>query len=162
MIGELVTSATPQDVLVVYGIGSCIVVCLYDPFVKAGGMLHALLPTPVGDNKTLGSLTKFVDQGVPLLINSLVALGANPLRLAAYLCGGARILTAPGFKDALNIGERNIATAKTALQVAGLTVRSESTGGYVGRTVKLYIMNGQVTVKTLGQEEQLIEVRSKK
>ncbi len=173
MIGEMIVSNDPDDVLVVYGIGSCVVVCLYDPIMRMGGILHALLPTTpdftldkpkyledIGDSNIYGNLAKFVDKAIPILIDSLEAQGASPFRLVAQLCGGARILTAPGFKDSLNIGERNIIAAKTALQTAGITIKAEAIGGYTGRTVKLYIANGQVTVKTLGQEEQ--ELRSAK
>jgi chemotaxis protein CheD len=155
-IGEMITSANPDDVLVVYGLGSCVVICLYDPLAKVGGMLHALLPGPTWNrNNNKGKPTKFVNQGVPLLIDSLVSLGAELTRLEGQLCGGAQVAVRSAFNSntPLNIGERNVQAARLALQAAGLKLKAEAIGGEIGRTIKLHIVNGQVTVKTLGQQE---------
>ncbi len=182
-ISEMIVSAELDDVLVVYGLGSCVVVCLYDPLVQVGGMLHALLPTPIESNNnnntggmlhsmwsgstrsknknTIGKPTKFVDQGMPLLINSLVELGAKPNRLVAQVCGGARMLTGPGFNGSLDIGRRNVLAAKTALKAANLEICARSTGGRIGRTVKLHIASGQVTVKSLGKKERVLKIFKK-
>ncbi|MCP4537023.1 MAG: chemotaxis protein CheD [Chloroflexi bacterium] len=160
-IGEIVTSDAAGDVLVAYGLGSCIAVCLYDPVTKVGGMLHALLPKThnnLKDARTLPPSAKFVHQGVPMLIESLVKLGARRSRLTAQLCGGAQVLSAPGFEkeNILSIGKRNIQAAESALKTAGIWIKAQDTGGNFGRTVRLYIANGQVTVKSLGQKEQIL------
>ena len=155
-IGEMVVSADPNDVLVVFGLGSCVVVCLYDPVVRVGSMLHALLPNRPDSNNVNGRPTKYVDEGVPLLIDSLVALGAKPAQLRAYLCGGAQMIIKPGYNDSINVGERNLAAAEAAMQAAGLKIQARATGGHTGRTVKLYVAKGQVTVKMLNQEEQTL------
>jgi chemotaxis protein CheD len=157
-ISEMVISADPEDVLVAYGLGSCVAICLYDPQVRVGGMLHALLPTLDKNNNIAHTSTKFVDQGVPLLVNALVALRAKPTRLIAYLCGGACVLTKPSFNGMLNTGELNVQAARKALQAANLKIRGEATGEYKGRTVRLYLVNGQVTVKTLGQPERVLGI----
>lgn len=153
-IGEMMTSTNSDDVLVVYGLGSCVLICLYDPVAQVGGILHALLPGSTwGQNGRRGKPTKFVNEGLPLLIEELVALGAKPRRLAAKLCGGAQVVAKPGFNDSLDIGERNVQAARLALQAAGLKVQAEVIGGNAGRTVKLLIANGQVIIKSLGREE---------
>jgi chemotaxis protein CheD len=162
-IGEMMVSADPDDVLVVYGLGSCVLICLYNPVARVGGMLHALLPGSTwGHNGRNGrnKPAKFVNQGVPLLLGSLVELGLNSstsTRLEASVCGGAQIVSRTGFDHASpNIGERNVLAARMALQAAGLKVEAEAVGGNVGRTVKFYIATGRVTVKTLGQEEVVL------
>jgi chemotaxis protein CheD len=160
-IGEIVVSNDPDDVLVAYGLGSCIAICLHDPVARVGGMLHALLPTAPGGSRSKGNpapppSAKFVDQGTPLLIESVLKLGAMRARLNAQLCGGARVLSAPGFENVLNIGERNIAAAERALEVAGIPIRAQAIGGRVGRTTRLHVADGQVTIKSLGQSEQLV------
>jgi chemotaxis protein CheD len=118
-----------------------------------GGMLHALLPSAPKESSTNSVPSKFVDQGIPLLIKSIEKLGANSNRTIVKLCGGAHMLSAPGFNDVLNIGKRNIAVATESLQKEGLHIRAQDTGGNTGRTVKLRINDGLVTVKTLGQGE---------
>lgn len=155
-MSEMVASADIDDVLVVYGVGSCVVVCLHDPVAQVGGMLHALLPGIAWNNKFSGKPTKFADRGIPLLVNALVALGAKQIRLKAQICGGARMINTPGFNGALNIGERNVLAAQMALQAAGLNITAQAIGGQHGRTVKLHIATGQVTVKRLGQNEMVI------
>jgi chemotaxis protein CheD len=152
-IGEIVVSNITDDILVAYGLGSCIAICLYDPVTRVSGMLHALLPTkPKVDDKN-GLPAKFVDQGFPTLLSAVTAKGADRSRLKVYLCGGAHMITAPGFKNMLNIGERNVIEAIANLQAAGLCIKAQATGGNSGRTVKLRVDTGQITVKTLGQGE---------
>jgi chemotaxis protein CheD len=160
-IGEIVVSNDSADILVAYGLGSCVAICLYDPVAHVGGMLHALLPTAPDGSGRKGNpapppSAKFVDQGTPLLIESLLKLGAMRTRLSAQLCGGAQVLSAPGFENSLNIGERNIMAAEHALEVAGIPIRAQATGGRIGRTTRLHIADGQVTVKSLGRSEQLV------
>ncbi|MCP4542075.1 MAG: chemotaxis protein CheD [Chloroflexi bacterium] len=156
-IGELITSDAPNDVLVAYGLGSCVAICLYDPAVKVGGMLHALLPANPKNNSSGGNPLKFVDQGLPLLLKSLSKLGGIRTRLIAQLCGGAQALSALGFEndDLASIGKRNILAAQTALKAAGIPVRAQAIGGRIGRTVRLYIVDGEVTVRSLGQDVQV-------
>ncbi len=155
-IGEVIVSANPDDVLVTYGLGSCVVVCLYDPSVRVGGMLHALLPALTSNHSHVSNPAKFVDQGVPLLIDSLVASGAMANRLIANLAGGAQIIGAPEYSKAFHIGASNVQAAEAALRSAGLKIKARAVGGSIGRTVKLYIAGGQTTVRILGQTEQAL------
>ncbi|MBN1875193.1 MAG: chemotaxis protein CheD [Anaerolineae bacterium] len=151
-ISDMMVSNHPADVLVAYGLGSCVGVCLYDPVARVGGMLHALLPTMTAGH-TEGMLTKFVDHGIPLLLTAMFDLGAMRYRLAAYLCGGASLLLGENFTDVLNIGERNVLMARSVLRAKGIPIKAEATGGSMGRTVRLYIATGLVTVKTMGRRE---------
>lgn len=155
-IGEMIVSATPDETLIAYGLGSCVAICLYDPIVRVGGMLHALLPTPASESRVDGRPTKYVDRGMSLLLEALFKLGAKRFRLMAYLCGGAKMITATGFEDMLNIGDRNVAAAREALAAERLRLYAEATGGAAGRTVKLYIATGLVTVKTLKGGEEIL------
>jgi chemotaxis protein CheD len=152
----MVVSANPNDVLVIYGLGSCVAVCLYDPVAQVGGVLHALLPNRNESSNQTGHPTKFVAEGVPSLVEAMLSLGARSNRLVAHLCGGAQMLTRPEFGDLMNIGKRNVLAAEAALQASGLKIRARTTGGKAGRTVKLYIASGQVTVKTLRQKERIL------
>jgi chemotaxis protein CheD len=103
-IGEMIVSAALDEILIAYGLGSCVAICLYDPVARVGGILHALLPTPTTESRVDGRPTKYVDRGTRLLLESLAKHGAKRYRLIAYLCGGAKMVTATGFEDMLNIG----------------------------------------------------------
>lgn len=152
-IGELVVSNNQDDVLVAYGLGSCVAVCMYDPAAKVAGMTHSLLPRAGQNNGSEKQIAKFVDQAVPRLVELILKTGAQRRRLHVFLVGGAQMLSAPGFSNSLNIGERNIRTAEEILNAAGLKILAQSTGGNSGRTVKLFVSSGEVTAKTLGKGE---------
>ncbi len=152
-ISEVVTSADVTDVLVVYGLGSCVAVCLYDPAVRAGGILHALLPKEIGQG---GPPAKFVDQGLPLLVNSLLRLGARVPRLRGALCGGANMLDTPILNGQFDVGRRNLQVARQGLQALGIPVTASATGGNYGRTAKLYLADGKITVRSLLYGEQTL------
>lgn len=162
-IGDIVVSKSKDDVLVAYGLGSCVAVCLYDPVQNVAGMVHALLPAPPnsangnGNGNGHGQIPgKFVSSGVPALLEEMAKHGANKSRLRAWLCGGANVLTAPGFNGLLNIGDRNIKMAHKVLKTVNMPLKAESVGGNFGRTVRLFVNDGQITVKTLGQGEQIL------
>ncbi len=157
-IGEIFISTDPADVLVVYGLGSCITVCLYDTYRQIGGMLHALLPggTQNGKPDSVSHPTKFVDRGIPLLLEAMINAGTKPERLTTYLCGGAQVIKHITYPHTLNIGRRNIQAAQAALTSLGLTINAQTTGGEVGRTIKFFIRSGQVTVRTLGLGESIL------
>jgi chemotaxis protein CheD len=156
LIGDMVVSTDPEEVLIVYGLGSCVAICLYDPATQIGGMLHALLPTSNGYRHAVSNPTKFVDQGLPLLIDSLTVLGAKRSRLQAYLCGGAHVLKVSPQEKHFNIGHLNVQMALQGFKAAGLILKARATGGQTGRTIKLYLSNGHVTVKKLGQPERIL------
>ncbi len=159
-IGEIVVSDAPDDVLVAYGLGSCVAVCLYDPVAHVGGMLHALLPNDPSNSGSRGphnNQAKFADEGIPMLFNAIQQAGARRSRLVVKLAGGANVLSAPGLNGTLNIGQRNVQTAESILRRAGLHIRASATGGQIGRTVKLHVHDGQVTVRSIGQKEQPLD-----
>jgi chemotaxis protein CheD len=129
---------------------------MYDATAGIGGMIHSLLPKSSGNNSSESTTAKFVDQGVPLLIDAVTKAGANRGRLDVYVCGGAQMLSAPGFKNSLNIGERNAEAAQRVLTAAGFRIKVQDTGGNSGRTVRLRVDTGEITVKTLGQGEKVL------
>lgn len=62
-LGEIQVSENPQDVLVAYGIGSCVAVGVYDPRLGIGGLLHAVLPE-AGSAANGSSPGKYVNTGI--------------------------------------------------------------------------------------------------
>jgi chemotaxis protein CheD len=155
-IAEMVISDDPLDVLVAYGLGSCVAVCLYDPVKHVAGMVHSLLPAAPNGNGSTSTPAKFVTDGVPLMLDELLKRGAVRARLVAHLCGGAQMLTAPGFSNKINIGDRNESAAEAALAAARIRIRARATGGSSGRTVKLFVEDGQITVRTVGDKEHVL------
>jgi chemotaxis receptor (MCP) glutamine deamidase CheD len=53
----------------------------------------------------------------------------------------------------MNIGARNEAAVRAALLHAGIPVTATATAGSVGRTVRVHVATGNVTVREAGSKE---------
>ena len=143
-MGELVASAVGDDVLVTLGLGSCVGLALLDRPKGLAGLAHIMLPASSSAAATPG---KFADTGVPALLGELARLGARRPRLEAVLVGGAAML---GANSRLDVGSRNEAATRAELARAGVRVVAARTGGDEGRTVRVHVADGLVTVKAAG------------
>ena len=150
-LGQLVVSVSPEEVLVAYGLGSCVGVVGYDAQKRVAGLLHALLPQHRNGEE---NLAKFVDTGVPLLLQEMERMGALRRSITWYVVGGAQMLRLPGASTEFNIGAKNAEMAQLVMAREGLTPKAVDTGGNSGRTVKVRVRDGTVTVRTLGQSER--------
>ena len=43
-VGDMIVSNNAASTLSTYALGSCVAIAAYDPVVKAGGLLHIMLP----------------------------------------------------------------------------------------------------------------------
>jgi chemotaxis protein CheD len=153
-LGEIQISRSPQDVLVAYGLGSCVGVGMYDPVAHIAGMLHAVLPShPNGAND---QSPKYVDSGILALLVQMLRSGAERHRLVVRMAGGANMLVAPGFSQTFNIGSRNVDSAYATLASLNLRITSQEVGGNTGRTLRFYIADGRMTIRTIGNQEREI------
>lgn len=117
-------------------LGSCISVCLYDPWAAIGGMNHFLLPAGRGEES--GHI-RFGVNAMEKLINELLKTGAARGRLQAKLFGGARMSA-----NLADIGQANATFAKGFLLNEGIPIASESTGGTDARRLVFRPTSGQV------------------
>jgi chemotaxis protein CheD len=148
-MGELAASAAAGDVLVCVGLGSCIGLALVGRRGRACGLAHIVLPEAAG--RPADRPAKFAEQAVPALI---AALGPNGARgLDAILVGGAQMFTT---STGMDIGARNEAAVRAALGVAGIPVTASATAGSVGRTVRVHVATGNVTVRDAGSQEVVL------
>jgi chemotaxis protein CheD len=151
-MAEHASSSTGGDVLVTIGLGSCIGLALLDPGRCLAGLAHVVLPEASGSGE--GSPAKFANTAVPVLVDQLVGLGAAAGRLEAVLVGGAHMFSF-GAKDGagLDVGARNEAAVSAALDSLRIPIRARATGGTKGRTVRVHVGSGVVTVKEAGGVE---------
>ena len=152
-LGEIKISREPQDLLIAYGLGSCMGIGIYDPVAHIAGLLHAILPVYPGSGD---STAKYVDTGVPQLVDMLVKAGAIRSRMIVRMAGGAKMLVAPGFTNAFDIGSRNIDAANKTLAHMNLKLLGYEVGGNTGRTIRLYVNDGRMTIRTVGNQERAI------
>jgi chemotaxis protein CheD len=156
-LGEQAVSRNPEDVLVAYGLGSCVGVVMTDPVSHFSGLLHAVLPKALnGTTSGESSPFKFVESGIENLLAVLIRSGANQARLAVRIIGGANMLMASDMTRSFDIGTRNVDVARTTLSRLKLPIVAAEVGGHTGRTLRVYVANGRVTVRVIGEKEREI------
>lgn len=153
-LAESAISRNPEDVLVAYGLGSCIGVAMIDPISKFSGLLHAVLPR-AGDGAASSDINpdKYVENGIEHLLAALIKSGASPSRLIIRVVGGANMVMASELTQAFNIGTRNIEAALGTLNRLRLPITTAEVGGHTGRTVRVYVAESRVTVRVIGEKE---------
>ena len=98
-------SGNPEDTLITYSLGSCIGISIYDPYAKAGGILHYMLPDSNLDHeKARNNPFMFADTGILALFRAASKLGVRRQQMKVIIAGGAKILDEKGF---FNIGKKN-------------------------------------------------------
>jgi len=136
------------------GLGSCVVVTLYDTKQKLGGLAHIMLP----DSNSLNGyhpLYQCADTAIATLTKELRTMRASPGDMVAKLVGGAKMFSSdddfsPG------VGEQNIISVKRILKQKRILVIGENTGGNYGRNVEFHLDSGKVMVKAVGREDKEI------
>jgi len=148
-MGDGVVAGVPH-IISSSGLGSCVVVTLYDSKRKLGGLAHIMLP----DSHNLNgyhSVYECADTAIAALIKGLQIKRATLSDMVAKLVGGSSMFSSsenfsPG------IGEQNIISTKYTLKQKRIPLIGENTGGNYGRNVEFYLDSGRVTVKAIGQE----------
>ncbi len=138
-------AGTGQECVFQAFLGTCLGVALYAPKKKIGGMIHILLPHP------LGSLhpphpEKYAATGVPLLIQAIEKLGAEPEELEATVAGGALMGPVAPEDMGLDIGGRSADIAMGLLEDAGIPVKASETGGFFTCTLELDMATGATRI----------------
>ncbi|NLI32978.1 MAG: chemotaxis protein CheD [Deltaproteobacteria bacterium] len=150
-VADMAISNKPEEILITYSLGSCIAVVIYDPHVKAGGMLHYMLPESSMDaEKARKNPSMFADSGISMLFRQSYQLGTKKENLIVKAVGGAQILDENGV---FNIGKRNYLAMRKIFWRNNVMVAAEHVGGSVNRTVRLEMSTGRVFVKVSGLGE---------
>jgi len=144
-----------DGVIVTLGLGSCVAIMLHDPQMKAGAMAHVLLPSRSLAHDT-SNLAKFPESAVPLLVERLKALGAEPRRLVAKLAGGASMFSQLMTPGTIQMGERNIVASRNALRAASIPIVKEAVGGERGRSIRFHVKDGRVEIRSVGANAEVI------
>jgi chemotaxis protein CheD len=137
------------------GVGSCVVIVLYDRLMRIGGMAHAILPRKRAEEETTQYhrdeegrvFAKYVDQAIEMLISEIKVLGGNTEHLVAKLVGGAHMFVLLE-GDKHGIGWENTEAAREQLARFGVPIETEVVGGTVGRNVRFDCSTGIVEITT--------------
>lgn len=148
-VADLAAARGRETVIQTVGLGSCVAIVLYDRDTSVGGLAHVLLPS-LAQTRDRTNPAKVPETAVPALVAEMRRLGAGePSRWSARLVGGASMFGSLLATGGVNIGERNVASAREALAAAGLRLDAEDVGGDYGRSVYLDLTTGRVRVRSL-------------
>ncbi|MCH7556617.1 MAG: chemotaxis protein CheD [Planctomycetes bacterium] len=152
-VSDAKVSSNPMDILATYSLGSCVAVCLYDPVVIVGGMLHYQLPSSEADeDKAQKRPFMFGDTGFRILFDELISMGASKGRLQVKIAGAARMQIGQNLFD---IGRRNYLAVRKNLWQKGMFIDAEDVGGTSPRNMSMDMADGTVIIKSVGKEKQL-------
>lgn len=149
-IGEL-DVALPPDKIMTIGLGSCIGIAIYDNVNKVIGLSHIMLPDSTGFTNQ-SNLMKFANLAIPVLVDRMIAKGANKKNLKSKIAGGACMFNFADKPSTLDIGKRNTLAVKVILNALNIPILSEDTGGSSGRTMIIEAETCKVFIKTVGKE----------
>lgn len=152
-IGDM-KMARNEGVLVTYALGSCIGICLYDPFIKLGALVHIMLPINMETNRT--SPLKYADTGIRLTLSKMEQQGAKRARIVAKIAGGAKMFDVSSNSSLGNIGQRNIDSVHRVLQQERIRLLREDVGGSTARTLFFDVATGEGCIKIYGREERYL------
>ena len=139
--------------LVSYALGSCVGVCLYDRERRIAGMAHIVLPEK-GEAYRRDNAYEFADEAVFRLLEDMRHMGADPRHITAKIAGGARMFAT--VNRTWEIGDKNVAAVKKALQKAGIVLAAEDTGKDYGRTITFYADSGKMEIITVRHQNILL------
>jgi len=152
-IGELVVSTNTSEVLVTYSLGSCLGVTVYDHDACVGGIIHCMLPLAKTEKDKPNFVAgRYVDTGIVLLLEKVMALGATKRGLVIKVAGAGSPMNQC---ERFQIGERNYAVLRKILWKNDLLIAGENIGGSNPKTMSLYMDSGRATVRTGSEETDL-------
>lgn len=140
-----------NDSIITYALGSCVGVALYDEAKKIAGLAHIMMPSSKDIVDRNINVMKYADTAIPELVKRMQRMGASPYTLIAKMAGGAEMFSMAGAGNKFNIGERNIAAAKEALQLLRIRLVAHDVGANYGRTVELFAANGVYRIKAISK-----------
>lgn len=133
---------------IVTTLGSCVAVCMRDPYAGVAGMNHFMLPDARpghGGDEQLSA--RYGVNAMELLINALLQRGGQLSRMEVKLFGGGHVLHAMSN----DIGQQNIDFIHQFMHTEGLTVQAQDVGGDCSRRLIYDVTSGKVRVKQMNR-----------
>ena len=142
--------AKSSGTLITYALGSCIGICLYDPTVRLGALIHIMLPLNMETGRT--NTMKYADTGITETLRQMEARGASRSRITAKIAGGAKMFEISGGSFG-NIGQRNIDSVHMILKREGIRLMKEYVGGTIARTLSFDVATGEACICSHGKPD---------
>jgi putative nucleotidyltransferase with HDIG domain len=130
-------------------LGTCVGVAIYDPVAGAGGLIHLLLPEPVGLEGTFQP-EKYATTGFPPFLQTLYDTGASAENMNACIAGGALVGPLDDSDLELDIGGRTAERVMQFIAAEGIRVEKLETGGFFTCRLTLDMRNWECHIEPAG------------
>ena len=151
-----IKTARDTDVLVTLGLGSCVVVAIYDDEAQVGALAHIMLPEKACGRRREGeNMFKYADEAIPAAVRSIEAQGGSRPAMKAKIAGGSCMFDL-GRDGRPDIGRRNVEAARDILGELKIPLVAEDTGGRRGRSVEFLPASGEMLIRTIHGGERRI------
>ena len=144
---------TTEDLVLSTVLGSCVAACIHDRTAGIGGMNHFMLPDDSDATRAAADAIRYGGYAMEVLLNELLKGGARRERLEAKVFGGAAVLAG---MTTLNIGDRNSEFVRRYLALEKVRVTAEDLQGSHPRKVAFLPGTGQVMVKKLRLQQEVV------
>lgn len=144
-----------RSMLLTTVLGSCVCATFHHPARRAGGMFHAMLPSQ-GVARPGSRPCTFADLAVAAMVERFQSRGMDPADLVVKLFGGANTLEQAqpvALRELLDVGRKNVVSARAALAAFGLRAKTEDTLGASGRKLYFATATGEVWLTRLTPAE---------
>ncbi len=133
-------------------VGSCIALCLWDKITLTGGMVHIMMPNSNG-NEVINK-GKYADTAVESILNEMLeTTGSQKEDIVAHIAGGASMFDySENDNIEMKIGIKNSLTVKKYLKNFNIKIKSEDTGGTLGRRIVFTPATGEMVSSILSKE----------
>ncbi|HEX6922248.1 MAG TPA: chemotaxis protein CheD [Bacillales bacterium] len=150
-IAEMDIAVSPQVIRTI-GLGSCVGVVVYDPWLRAAALAHVMLPDSSLAKGNAANPAKFADLAVEELVKMLMHKGSKGRGLKAKLAGGAQMFQSLAMSEAARIGPRNVEEVERQLARLGIEKVAADVGGNSGRTIEFDPEREILQVRTVYKE----------
>jgi putative nucleotidyltransferase with HDIG domain len=140
---------TQKPMLLEAYLGTCVGVALYDPVAGVGGLIHLLLPEPMGIEGTFQP-EKYASTGFPLFLQALTDAGASVENMKACIAGGALVGPIDDSDLELDIGGRTAERVMQFIAAEGIRVDKLETGGFFTCSLTLDMSTWEYRIEPAG------------
>jgi chemotaxis protein CheD len=137
--------ATARPILIVTVVGSCVAACIRDRVSGIGGMTHFTLPVSDSYEDFGNASDSHGHCAMELLINQLLAMGAQREHLEAKIFGGSMLQSS----GRVQVGRHNCDFLRSYLEREKIPVLADDLLGRYPRKIYFFPDQGKVLVKKL-------------
>jgi chemotaxis protein CheD len=143
---------TTRKVIISTVLGSCVGATFFDRDTGCSAMFHSMLPVFSANTRGDARICNYVDSAIESIVQRYRGRGIDPAKLQVSLYGGGYTMNrgADASNALLDVGGKNVETARRVLRSLGLGIRHEDVQGGFGRKVFFSTATGESLCYPMG------------